>query len=198
MVWKEAERFLRRDKYLGPLVKKYGHCDIGKRKEGDYFASLVREIISQQLSGASATAIRNRLIGRLGGKVTPQEVLQLTIEDLRNCGLSYAKAAYVQDLAERTLDGRLKTKILDKLPDEEVERELVAVKGIGKWTAEMFLMFTLARPDIFPADDLGIRNAMQKLTGKDMTAEKMVKFATRWTSWRTVASWYLWQSLENG
>jgi len=197
-VWKEAERFLRRDKYLGPLVKKYGHCDIGKRKEGDYFASLVREIISQQLSGASATAIRNRLIGRLGGKVTPQEVLQLTIEDLRNCGLSYAKAAYVQDLAERTLDGRLKTKILDKLPDEEVERELVAVKGIGKWTAEMFLMFTLARPDIFPADDLGIRNAMQKLTGKDMTAEKMVKFATRWTSWRTVASWYLWQSLENG
>ena len=197
-MWKEAERFLRRDKYLGPLVKKYGHCDIGKRKEGDYFASLVREIISQQLSGASATAIRNRLIGRLGGKVTPQEVLQLTIEDLRNCGLSYAKAAYVQDLAERTLDGRLKTKILDKLPDEEVERELVAVKGIGKWTAEMFLMFTLARPDIFPADDLGIRNAMQKLTGKDMTAEKMVKFATRWTSWRTVASWYLWQSLENG
>lgn len=183
---------------MGPLVKKYGHCDIGKRKEGDYFASLVREIISQQLSGASATAIRNRLIGRLGGKVTPQEVLQLTIEDLRNCGLSYAKAAYVQDLAERTLDGRLKTKILDKLPDEEVERELVAVKGIGKWTAEMFLMFTLARPDIFPADDLGIRNAMQKLTGKDMTAEKMVKFATRWTSWRTVASWYLWQSLENG
>src|SRR6185369_773960 len=102
---------------------------------------------------------------RLEGVITPDRILAVSDQDLRNCGLSWAKVSYVKDLAQRTQDGRLKTEILNKLTDEEILKELTAVKGIGRWTTEMFLMFTLARPDIFPVSDLGIRNGLTKLLG---------------------------------
>lgn len=187
-MWKEAEEFLKKDKYVGPLVKKWGHCDISPRKKSNYFSGLVREIISQQLSGASASAIRGRFKKKVKGKIVPENILKLSEQDLRDCGMAWSKARYVRDLATRTMDNELRIMDLDKLPDEEVIEELTAVKGIGRWTAEMFLMFSLARPDIFPADDLGIKKAMAKLR---------LKNSSRWKPYRTVASWYLWRSLEN-
>lgn len=193
---RKANKFLSKDKYLNQLVKKFGSIDLTPRKKGQYFISLVRAITNQQLSGKAAETIFKRFEAKVG-KVIPENILKVEDEELRACGLSWAKVRYVKDLSERTVDGRLKLKKLDKLSEEEVEKELVAVKGIGPWSAEMFLMFTLGKPDIFPVDDLGIRNGMKKLLGKDMDQKKMAKFAERWKPYRTYAARYIWESLDN-
>lgn len=197
-MWRKAERFLLKDKYIGSLIKKWGHCDISPRKKSDYFSGLVREIISQQLSGASASAIRRRFEAMVGGKITPENILKLSEQKLRDCGMAWSKARYVKDLAEKVKSGVVEIHRLDELPDEEVIKELVAVKGIGPWTAEMFLMFSLGRKDVFPVDDLGIRKGFQKVVGRKLEGEKLARFAEKhWKPYRTVASWYLWQSLDN-
>jgi DNA-3-methyladenine glycosylase II len=197
-MWQEAEEFLQRDKYIGPLIKKWGHCTIKSRIHKDYFKSLCMDIVSQQLSGRVADVIFERFEKALGGKVTPEAVLKIDGQKLRDCGMSWGKVSFIKDLAARTKSGELKTKKLRELPDEEVVKELVAVKGIGRWTAEMFLMFSLARPDIFPVDDLGIRKGFEKVVGRKFDKVKSAKFAERnWKPYRTVASWYLWRSLEN-
>ncbi len=196
--WENAEKFLLKDKHIGPLVKKWGRCRIKPIKKSVYFQDLVESIANQQLSGKAATTIFNRVKELLGGKITPAAIGRVQIEELRACGLSYAKCAYIKDLAQRVEKKEVKVKELDALPDEEVILELVAVKGIGRWTAEMFLMFSLARPDIFPVDDLGIRKGFEKVTGKKWDRIRSAKFAEKcWAPYRTVASWYLWRSLEN-
>lgn len=196
-MWKTAEKFLLKDKLIGPLVKKYGHCQIVPGKKSDYFIDLVDAITSQQLSGKAAATIFGRVKGKCGGKITPEKLTKLTKEELRSCGLSYAKCSYVKDLAEKVLTKKLSVKKLDKLPDEEVEKKLLAVKGIGKWTAEMFLMFTLGRQDVFPIEDLGIRNGMRKLLKKELKPQKIAIYATRWEPYRTAAAWYVWKALDN-
>lgn len=197
-MWHKAERFLLKDRYIGPLIKKWGHCEISPRNKCDYFSGLVREIISQQLSGASASAIRGRFEKKVKGKITPGNILKLNEQNLRDCGMAWSKARYVRDLAEKVKNGAVGIDRLDKLPDKKVVKELMAVKGIGPWTAEMFLMFSLGRVDVFPVDDLGIRKSFQKVVGRKLEGEKLAKFAEKhWKPYRTVASWYLWRSLEN-
>lgn len=197
-MWKKAEEFLLKDKYIGPLAKKWGSCTIKPIKKSLYFEDLVDAITSQQLSGKAASTIFGRVKDLCKGYVTPKNVLTLSKARLRGAGLSFAKVSYVQDLAMRTKKGELKIHRLDRLPDEEVINELVAVKGIGRWTAEMFLMFSLARPDIFPVDDLGIKKGFEKVTRKKWDKVKSARFAYKaWSPYRTVACWYLWRSLEN-
>lgn len=197
-MWKEAEKFLLNDKYIGPLVKKWGHCTIKLRVHKDYFESLCGDIVGQQLSGRVADVIFERFKKVLGGKVTPEVVLKVDGQKLRDCGMSWGKVSFVKDLASKTKSGELKTKKLRDLPDAEVIKELVAVRGIGRWTAEMFLMFSLARPDVFPVDDLGIKKGFEKVVGRKFDKVKSAKFAEKyWAPYRTVASWYLWRSLEN-
>jgi len=197
IMWKEAEEFLSNDKYISPLIKKWGSCKIKPIPKSQYFEDLVNAICSQQLSGAAAETIFGR-VETLLKNITPENILSTDIEELRKCGLSYSKCSYVKDLALKTKSEELKLKSLDKLPDEEIINELVSVKGIGRWTAEMFLMFSLARPDIFPVDDLGIKKGFEKVTGKKWDKIKSAKFAEKhWKPYRTVASWYLWRSLEN-
>lgn len=196
-MWSKAQKVLSTDKYIGPLIKKYGPCKIAIRHHDTYFVDLVDVITSQQLSIKAAATIFKRVKDCVP-EVTPDTILKTKDQKLRDCGLSWAKIKYVKDLAQRTKDGSLKTKILDKLPDAEVRAELVAVKGIGKWTADMFLMFTLARPDILPVEDLGIRNGMTKLLKSELSKDELEKFALRWAPFRTVASWYIWQSLDSG
>lgn len=186
-MWNEAEKFLSKDKYIGPLIEKWGSCTIKPLKKSQYFTDLVEAIISQQLSGKAAKTIFGRVKTFLV-KINPENILSKNDEDLRKCGLSYAKIKYIKDLSERIKNLKLKIENLDKLPDDEVIKELVQVKGIGRWTAEMFLMFSLARQDVFPLDDLGINKAMKKIK---------LKKSDRWKPYRTVASWYLWRSLEN-
>lgn len=196
-MWDDAEEFLSKDRYIGPLIKKYGHCQIRPRQKSKYFSGLVREIISQQLSGASASAIRGRFEKKLKNRVTPENILKLSEQDLRNCGMAWSKARYIKDLAQKVKVGLVEIDRLDGSSDEKVVKELVKVKGIGSWTAEMFLMFSLGRPDVFPVDDLGIRKGTGNLVGRKMGRERMLKFAQRWKPYRTVASWYTWRSLEN-
>jgi len=217
-MWRQAEDFLLKDRYIGVLVKKYGKCRIRPRPRKFYFEDLVDSIIQQQLSMRAASSIFNRVKERIADikdtksykkhrwrvdvtkdiKVTPDRILALSDEELRECGLSRAKVTYVKDLASRVGKGEVEIQKMDKLSDEEIIGELVAVKGIGVWTAHMFLMFTLARPDVFPIGDLGLRNAFKKVIGKDLDIKEIEKFALRWKPYRSVASWYLWRTLENG
>ncbi|KKS17712.1 MAG: HhH-GPD family protein [Candidatus Woesebacteria bacterium GW2011_GWA1_41_7] len=197
-MWEEAEKFLLKDKYLSPLVKKCGSCTIKKSMKFRYFVDLLESIANQQLSGKAASTIFGRVRDLCDGDINPEIILKLSEEKLRKAGLSFAKIRYIKDLASRTKSGELDLKKLYKLTDEEVIGKLIVVKGIGRWTAEMFLMFSLARPDIFPVDDLGVKKGFEKVTGKMFDKEKSFKFAHKnWAPYRTVASWYLWRSLEN-
>ncbi|HET7099188.1 MAG TPA: DNA-3-methyladenine glycosylase [Patescibacteria group bacterium] len=197
-MWKEAEKFLKKDEHIATLIKKWGSCTIKPLPKSIYFEDLVDAICSQQLSGKAAKTIFGRVKEKLGGKITPAPIIRIDTEELRKCGLSYAKCSYVKDLADKVTSKKLQITSLDKLSDEEVIKELVAVKGIGRWTAEMFLMFSLARPDIFPVDDLGIKKGFEKTTGKKWDKIKSAELAEKnWKPYRTVASWYLWRSLEN-
>lgn len=197
-MWDEAEKFLLKDKYIGPLFKKWGHCTIKFRPHKDYFEHICSNIIGQQLSGKVADVIEARFKSVVGGEVAPENVLKTPDQKLRDCGMSWGKVSFIKDLASKTKSGELQTKKLSDLSDEEVIRELIAVKGIGRWTAEMFLMFSLARPDIFPVDDLGIKKGFEKVTKQKFDKDKSAKFALKyWSPYRTVASWYLWRSLEN-
>ena len=196
-MWMEAEIQLSKDKYISPLIKKWRKCTIKPINKRVYFEDLVDAICSQQLSGKAAKTIFER-VKKLVGKITPKNILSQSDQNLRNCGLSWAKVKYVKDLASNVVKNNLKISKLDNLSDDEVIKELVLIKGIGRWTAEMFLMFSLARPDIFPVDDLGIKKGFEKVTGKKWDKIKSAKFAEKnWKPYRTVASWYLWRSLEN-
>jgi len=199
-IWKEAEKFLLKDKYIAPLIKKWGSCTIKPKLHMDYFRGLVGDIIGQQLSGRVANVIESRLKAVVTGRITPQKILDLAPETLRNCGMAWSKVRAIKDLAAKTKSGELKVKSLDRLSDEEVRKELIAVKGIGPWTADMFLMFKLGRPDAFPIEDLGINKVMIQLFSKSVKTikkEDMQKISERWKPYRTIASWYLWRSLEN-
>jgi len=160
---------------------------------------LASAIIGQQLSVKATSTIYGRFKKKLSGNVTSETILKTRKTTLRSCGLSNAKCTYIKDLAKHVKRGELEITRLSDLTDDKVMEELIAVKGIGKWTAEMFLMFTLARPDVFPTDDLGIRNGMKKLLyKKSMTESAMEKFALKnWAPYRTVASWYVWANLDN-
>ena len=164
----------------------------------DHYGALVRSIVGQQLSTKAARAIYTRLTDRFGGRTpTPVEVLEDDPEELRAAaGLSRAKVSFLRSLAEHVLDGSLELGALDALPDDEVKAELVAVKGLGPWTADMFLMFHLERPDVLPVGDLEIRRAIMVLYGLTElpTAPEMEAIAEPWRPYRTLASLYLWRS----
>jgi DNA-3-methyladenine glycosylase II len=167
----------------------------------DLYGALLRSITGQQLSVKAARAIYGRLTDRFGGRPpTPEELLADDPEEMRAAaGLSRAKVASLRSLAEHVIAGELELARLDELPDDEVIRELVAVKGIGEWTAHMFLMFTLHRPDVLPTGDQGIRNAIATAYGLDGVpkADAMTELAEPWRPHRTRACLYLWRSLDN-
>lgn len=164
------------------------------------FATLARSIVSQQLSGRAAAAIWRRLEAAAGSRrLTPAAVTALDDGALRACGLSGAKVASIRDLARRTGAGEIRFRALAALPDGEVIARLTPVRGVGVWTAHMFLIFALRRPDILPTGDLGIRNAMARAYGLPAPPApgEMERIAAPWQPWRSAASWYLWRSLEN-
>ena len=162
------------------------------------FETVVRGIVFQQLSGSSARAIFGRLKEALGGdgRMAPESILSLTLADLRSAGLSLQKTNYLRDLAEKTQTGVIDFARLPQLSDQEVIEHLTVVKGVGVWTAQMFLMFALRRPDVLATGDLGIRSAVRKayrLRSLPSTA-RVEKLGTRWRPYRSVACWYLWRS----
>jgi DNA-3-methyladenine glycosylase II len=197
-----ARRMLmRRDPVLASIIRKHGPCGIKTGRETDIFCGLVEAIVSQQLSTRAAATIYGRLRGLMpdGGTPTPDAFLPLPDEALRGVGLSRQKTAYMRDLSCKVLDGSVNIDSLTTLTDEEIIAELTKIKGIGRWTVEMILIFRLARPDVLPVDDLGIVKAIQRAyrLRKPPDAKRMQKIAEPWHPYRSVASWYLWASLEN-
>jgi len=192
------------DPVLRAIIDRYGPDGLLERREGgqtEHYGALVRAIVGQQLSTKAAAAIYRRLADRFGGDApTPQEVLADDPEEMRAAaGLSHAKVAFLRSLAEHALDGSLELDKLDQLSDDEVVAELTAVKGIGVWSAHMFLMFHLERPDVLAVGDLGIRKAMMVAYGLDEMplAMAMEAIAEPWRPYRTLACRYLWRSLNN-
>lgn len=169
------------------------------RFERDRFAMLVRSIVSQQISTSAARAIRKRLMELVGADgLTPGNLARYTTDELRSVGLSAQKASYVADLATKVSDGTVELRQIGRLSDEAVVESLTQVKGIGRWTAQMFLIFSLGRPDVFPHDDLGIRTAIRDQYGLDDLPDKTTSqsIAAPWRPFASVASWYCWRSLD--
>jgi 3-methyladenine DNA glycosylase/8-oxoguanine DNA glycosylase len=195
-----ARRLLaRRDPVLGALIRQHGPCGLADAQHTEPFPALVHAIISQQLSSKAAATIAGRFGALFEGGLTPERVATVSDTELRRVGLSTQKVRYIRDLCGRIQDGSLPLADLDALSDDRVIEALTQVKGIGRWTAEMFLMFRLHRPDVLPVGDLGIVKAVQRAyrLRKVPDARRLVKIGEPWRPYRSVACWYLWASLDN-
>ena len=194
-----AKRLLmRRDPVLRTAIIRIGPCRLAERQRQDHLTALVGAVVSQQLSGKAAATIFARLVALFpGSTLSSAGVVALDDATLRKVGLSAQKIGYLRDLCAHLADGRLRLDELDSLPDEEVITRLTRVKGFGRWTAEMFLMFRLHRPDVLPVVDLGINKAVQQLykLRKPPNPERLMRLGEAWRPYRSVACWYLWQSL---
>jgi DNA-3-methyladenine glycosylase II len=193
--WLKAKRHLSLvDPVLARIIKSYKGETLASR--GSAFFSLARAIVGQQISVKAAESVWNKLAARLGGIVLPQTVLDTDVADLRACGLSGQKVIYLKELSQ-FFATRLRHD-WHKKTDAQVITDLIAIKGIGKWSAEMFLIFHLMRSDVFPVGDLGLRKAIERQynKGRKMPLPKMHKLAERWQPYRTAATWYLWRSLD--
>ena len=196
----KARRLLaRRDPVLRDLMRRHGPCGLAGRQHADPFTALVHAIISQQLSTRAASTIAARFDALFDGRPTPAQVIATPTHELRGVGLSGQKVGYLRDLCARIDEGSLPLSALGDLADEDVIASLTSVKGIGRWTAEMFLMFRLHRPDVLPVGDLGIVKAVQRAyrMRKVPTPERLTRLGESWRPYRSVACWYLWASLGN-
>ncbi|HVZ23732.1 MAG TPA: DNA-3-methyladenine glycosylase [Vicinamibacterales bacterium] len=196
-----ARRLLaRRDPVIRDLMRVHGPCGLGDRQHTDPFRALVHAIIAQQLSTKAAATIERRFAALFpGGVPTPDGIAALTDAQIRAVGVSGQKLRYMRDLCARVQSGALALHALGALPDAAVIEMLTQVKGIGRWTAEMFLMFRLQRPDVLPVGDLGIIKAVQRAYGlrKAPSPERLARIGESWRPYRSVACWYLWASLDN-
>jgi len=192
---------MRRDRVLGAAIKRIGVCRMAERQRSDHLSALVGAIVSQQLSTKAAATIFGRLLSLFPERQISGAAAIAALDDaaLRAVGLSGQKVGYLRDLCAHLAEGRLRLEDLDDLPDELVIERLTAVKGFGRWTAEMFLMFRLHRPDVLPVGDLGIVNAVRQLYGlrKPPDPKRLQKLGEAWRPYRSVACWYLWQSLKS-
>jgi len=199
-VTRGAVRHLKRaDPALRALIDRVGPCRLTLRTEGTHFDHLARAIVYQQLAGKAAAAIHARLLGLYGNRPpTPIELLATRPAQLRRAGLSRQKIQYLRDLAGKAVSGAVALDALDGSPDEQVIEALTAIKGVGRWTAQMFLMFRLGRPDVLPVLDYGIGKAMRQAyrLRRMPTPAQMERIAAPWRPYRTVACWYLWRSLD--
>jgi DNA-3-methyladenine glycosylase II len=195
-------RHLKRvDPVLARVIESVGPCRIQMRTDGTHYQALMRAIVFQQLSGKAASTILSRVNALFTDDLpTPDAVLATSDERLRAAGLSRQKIGYLRDLSSKVLSGELPLDSVDAMGDDDLIAHLVQVKGIGRWTAQMFLMFRLGRPDVLPELDLGIQNAIRRAYGKRKrpTPKQVKRIGAKWSPHSSVASWYLWRSLENG
>ena len=197
----KARRYLmRRDPELGAIIKRAGPCTMQAYRDGTLFAALVETIVSQQLSTRVADVIYGRVctLCATGSSPTPESLLALTAEQLRTAGLSGAKAKYVHGLAEAIVGGHVSLDTLEHLPDDDVIATLSTIKGVGRWSAQMILLFRLNRPDVWPTGDIGIVRALERhyRMRKTPTLKRLEKLGDPWRPYRSVAAWYLWRSLS--
>ena len=189
---------MRRDPVIATLIRQHGECGLASAQRTDPFHALLHAIIAQQLSTKAARTIEGRFSALFDGTPTPVAVSRVSDEQLRAVGFSGLKVKYVRDLCARILDDSLTLHALDAMTDDDVILALTSVKGIGRWTAEMFLMFRLHRPDVLPVGDLGIVKAVQRAYKLRTlpSPERLTKIGETWRPYRSVACWYLWASLQ--
>jgi len=195
--WDRAKRALaRRDPVMGAIMRR--HPGVYMMARGEPFMTLARAICGQQISVKAAQSVWNRVCICLEQKITPEAVVAAERKNLRACGLSDRKTEYIADLAQHFVDGKIHARNWPQMSDEEIIAELTDVRGIGRWTAEMFLMFNLLRPDVFPLDDLGLQKGIRVayFKGRKISLGRMRKLGDSWRPWRSVATWYLWRSLD--
>lgn len=196
----KARRVLaRRDPVIRDLMRRFGECGLARTQRTDPFRALLHAIIAQQLSTKAAATIEARLAALFDGRPTAAAIAATPDDRLRAVGISPQKLGYIRDLCARTVDGSLALDALQGLPDDDVIAALTSVKGIGRWTAEMFLMFRLHRPDVLPVGDLGIVKAVQRAYKLRLapTPVRLTRLGENWRPYRSVACWYLWASLDN-
>jgi DNA-3-methyladenine glycosylase II len=194
-----AERALaRRDPVMRRLIRQAGPCTLGTRRQRSHFDALVRAIVYQQLAGKAAAAIHGRFLALFdGARLSPDAVLAMSEPQMRSAGLSGAKVASIRDLAAKSLEGTVPLRGFSRLSDEEIVERLSSVRGIGRWTAEMFLLFQLVRPDVWPVDDLGVRNGYglaYELPAP--TAKELMPLGDAYRPYRSVAAWYCWAAVH--
>jgi DNA-3-methyladenine glycosylase II len=195
--WEQACReLMKQDRILKKLIPKYGSGFLVTR--GDAFNTLARSIVGQQISVAAAQSVWNRVLVTAKKKVNPKNILALSVEELRAAGLSGRKVEYIRDLADHFHSGRLHASQWKDMEDESVIKELSDIRGIGRWTAEMFLIFNLVRPNILPLDDVGLIRAisLNYFSGEPVSRHEAREVAANWAPWRTVATWYMWRSID--
>ena len=194
--WDNAKRSLvRRDPVLARIIRAHPRVSLVRR--GEPFFTLARSIVGQQISVKAAASIWNRVVA-VAPQMQPQQVLRTGRRRLLACGLSQRKAEYIADLARHFVDGSVHVQSWTSMDDEAIIAELVQVRGIGRWTAEMFLMFNLLRPNVLPLDDLGLQKAIRLhyFDARQVPREALRELACDWDPWRSVATWYLWRSLD--
>jgi DNA-3-methyladenine glycosylase II len=194
--WQDAcEHLIKRDRVMRKLIPKLGDAKLQSR--GDPFITLARSVVGQQISVHAAQAVWDRF-AKLANKLTPAKVLKLKLDDMRACGLSARKIEYLVDLALHFDSGALHVKQWESMDDEAIIAELVAIRGIGRWTAEMFLIFHLMRPDVLPLDDIGMLRGISEnyFSGEPVSRSEAKEVAAAWAPYRSVATWYLWRSLD--
>jgi DNA-3-methyladenine glycosylase II len=187
------------DPVMAHVIERVGPITLTARSEGTHFDVLIRSIVYQQLSGKAAATIHGRVRNLLtDDRSMPEQIIALDHDILRGAGLSNQKARYVKNLAQHVLDGTLPVETLHELSDEEIIAALTQVKGIGRWSAQMFLMFRLVRPDVLPDLDLGVQKGIQRAYGlrKLPTPKKVMQIGAKWAPYRTLGAWYMWRVLE--
>jgi DNA-3-methyladenine glycosylase II len=195
--WDRAKRALaRRDPVMGAIMR--AHPRIFLVRRGEPFMTLARAIVGQQISVKAAQSVWDRVVACVGGEVSPQAILGRKRPLLRACGLSDRKTEYICDLAQHFANGSIHVHRWPAMGDEEIIAELAEVRGIGRWTAEMFLIFSLLRPDVFPLDDLGLQKGIRVayFANRKVALSTLRRIGERWRPWRSVATWYLWRSLD--
>ena len=195
-----VEHLIKSDRRMAQLIERVGPCTLKLRHEHSIFYSLLRSIVYQQLAGSAAAAILARVDELFPDALaTPEQIAAVPEKKLRAAGLSKNKALAVKDLAAKTLDGTVPDgKIIDAMSDEEIIERVIEVRGIGRWTVEMLLIFRLGRTDVLPVDDYGVRKGFQRIYRlPDLpTKQQMLKKGEKWRPWRSIASWYLWRAAE--
>ena len=190
---------LKKHKNMQVLINKFGKPDFNPKQ--DYFQSLLRSIVFQQLSGKAAQTIYERLVNLIPetSNLSPHEVLKLDKDEMRKAGLSFQKIDYVRNLADYFENNSFQKKDVERMSDQEISKELIQIKGIGQWTVDMFLMFTLNRADILPCSDLGIQKGIMKILNmKNLPSKKEMENCSRkWRPYRTIACWYLWRAVDD-
>jgi DNA-3-methyladenine glycosylase II len=195
--WEQAcAELMKHDRILKKLIPKYGSGFL--RTRGDAFTTLARSIVGQQISVAAAQSVWTKVLLASKNKVNPKNILTLSVDDLRAAGLSGRKVEYIRDLAEHFDSGRLHANQWKGMEDEAIIKELCGIRGIGRWTAEMFLIFNMIRPNILPMDDAGLIKAisLNYFSGEPVSRHEAREVAANWAPWRTVATWYMWRSID--